>query len=300
MASIAQALSAARSTGLERLDSQLLLLHALGTPAAELSTRRSWLLAHDAEPLPPQALERFELAVQRRLRGEPLAYITGHKEFFGLDLLVDRRVLVPRPDTEILVGWAIEVLASSAPDPSPAGLQVLDLGTGSGAVALAIKQARPGLAVDAVDISADALAVARSNAARLRLDLRLVQGSWFDPVPGRYHCIVSNPPYVEQDDPHLPALRHEPAQALVSGADGLRDLHQIIGAAAGHLQPGGWLLLEHGFAQGPAVRALLLDAGFRNVSARRDLGGQWRCSGGQAPAPDRSETGTPPAGAPGR
>lgn len=264
----------AERRGVDRLDAQLLLLHAL----ARAATDRAWLIAHDTDLLPQAAADRFHALVQRRLAGEPLAYLTGAKEFHGLSLAVDARVLVPRPDTETLVDWALELLP---PHASPC--QVLDLGTGSGAVALALKAARPALEVCATDASADALAVAQANAWRLGLALEFACGSWFDAAPGRYHLVVSNPPYVAQHDPHLAALCHEPRSALVSGDDGLDDLRNIIEHAPGHLYPGGWLLLEHGWDQAEAVRELLVAAGLEQAQSRRDLAGTLRCSGARAP-----------------
>ncbi|MDO9197118.1 peptide chain release factor N(5)-glutamine methyltransferase [Rhodoferax sp.] len=274
VSTVAQALASAQSRGVDRLDAQLLLLHVLGKPAHD----RAWLLAHDTDALPPAGQAAMDACVQRRAAGVPLPYITGHKEFFGLDLQVDARVLVPRPDTETLVEWALEVLAELP------GAAVIDLGTGSGAIALALKTTRPDLQLTAVDASADALQVAQANARRLQLPVTFMQGSWLTGVSGRYHAIVSNPPYVAAADPHLDALTHEPLQALASGDDGLDDIRQIVLQAQAHLYPGGWLLLEHGYDQAAAVRALLLDAGFEAVQSRRDLNGIERCSGGRVPA----------------
>lgn len=270
---VAQVIAAALARGLERLDAQLLLLHAFGKPAHE----RAWLLAHDTDLLPPATQAMFDAFVQRRAAGEPLAYITGHKAFFGLDLMVDARVLVPRPDTETLVAWALTVL-HALPSAS-----VLDLGTGSGAIALALKATRPDLQLTAIDYSADALAVAIANAQHLQLDVHFQQGSWLDGVHARFQTIVSNPPYIAAHDRHLSALAHEPLQALASGPDGLDDIRHIITQAPAHLHPGGWLLLEHGFDQAAAVRGLLFDAGFCDVQSRRDLSGIERCSGGHVP-----------------
>jgi release factor glutamine methyltransferase len=254
---------------LERLDAQLLLLHAGGRAQAD----RAWLLAHDTDVLAEEVRAVFMAACERRAGGEPLAYIVGHKEFFGLDLQVDARVLVPRADTETLVEWALE-LAGDAP-------RVIDLGTGSGAIALAIKQHRPLARVEAVDTSLDALAVAAANTRRLGLEIELRQASWLSDSQARYDLIVANPPYIATGDPHLAELRHEPAPALVSGPDGLRDIRTIIGQAPRRLRPGAWLLLEHGWDQAVAVRGLLQGAGLRSVSSRRDLAGIERCSGGQ-------------------
>lgn len=267
-----QAIAAAITRGLDRLDAQLLLLHALGRPAHN----RAWLLAHDTDALPPTAQAAFDAGVQRRAAGEPLAYITGHKEFFGLDLQIDARVLVPRPDTETLVEWALEVMAK-VPHAS-----VIDLGTGSGAIALALKHTRPDLQLSAVDASADALEVAKTNARRLQLQVEFMHSSWLSTVDGRFHAIVSNPPYIAAQDRHLDALTHEPLQALASGADGLDDIRQIVTQAHAQLHPGGWLLLEHGYDQAAAVRDLLVAAGFENVQSKRDLSGIERCSGGRA------------------
>ena len=266
---VAQALAGASTLGLERLDAQLLLLHTLGRAESD----RAWLLAHDTDAVPDASRVAFTAACERRARGEPLAYIVGRKEFFGLDLQVDSRVLVPRPDTETLVEWALEV-AGDHP-------RVVDLGTGSGAIALAIKKWRPSARVEAVDASRGALEVAAANADKLGLAVEFRQASWLSETASRYDLIVSNPPYVASDDPHLPALKHEPAQALESGADGLRDIRTIVAQAPQRLRPRGWLLLEHGWDQAPAVRGLLESAGFSEVTSRRDLAGIERCSGGQ-------------------
>jgi release factor glutamine methyltransferase len=270
-ATLGQTLAEMQTRGLDRLDAQLLLLHLLGKPTHQ----RGWLLAHDDDPLPPALATDLESLTQRRLAGEPLAYLTGHKEFFGLDLAVDARVLVPRPDTETLVNWALELLS---------GQQRVDMGTGSGAIALALKASQPTLQVQATDFSAAALEVAQDNAQRLKLDVSFHHGAWFDasgPSETRFDCIVSNPPYIAELDPHLARLKFEPAQALTSGQDGLDDLRQIISQAPKHLAPGGWLLLEHGYDQAEAVRGLLSAAGFVQVQSRRDLAGIERCSGGQ-------------------
>ena len=320
---VAFAQSQAAALGLARLDAQLLLLHALGKSASD----RAWLLAHDLDTLPKPAIDAFNALVQRRLQGEPVAYLIARKEFFGLDLFVDQRVLVPRPDTETLVDWALAVLDSLAarlvtgdgpaevdsrlaevddgpagPDDGPAAgssspaalLFALDLGTGSGAVALAIKHSRPAVQMHATDVSAAALAVAQGNAKRLNLDVQFSHGTWLNGLrdvrslrdsPPQYHLIVSNPPYIAAGDPHLAALAHEPLQALTSGADGLDDIRTIISQAPSHLQGGGWLLLEHGYDQAARVRALLQHAGFDVVQSRRDLGDIERCSGGRWKGP---------------
>jgi len=271
--SVANCLQQAHRQGLARVDAQMLLLHALARPLHD----RAWLLSHDTDLLTEAQQRSWDHALQRRLQGEPVAYITGHKDFFGLTLKVDARVLDPRPDTETLVEWALELLPSGQP------ARVLDLGTGSGAVALALQQQRPAAQVTAVDASADALAVASANAQRLNLSVQCVLSHWMDDVPGPFELIVSNPPYVAEGDPHLAALTHEPLQALASGPDGLDDIRQIIAHAPSRLAPGGWLLLEHGWDQATAVQALLRTAGFVQVQSRRDLGGIERCTGAVMP-----------------
>ena len=274
----AQALLATRSAGLERLDAHLLLLHALGKPAGD----RAWLLAHDTDELAQSVAGAFGLLVKRRASGEPLAYIVGSKAFFGLELQVDARVLVPRPDTETLVQWSLDILLAPAMSADP---QILDLGTGSGAIALAIahtlRAANRSARVLAVDASAGALDVAGANARSLGLRVEFVKSCWLQEVTGSFHLIVSNPPYIASGDPHLAALVHEPLQALVAGADGLADIRRIIEEAPAHLLPGGWLLLEHGYDQAGRVRELLAQHGFEDIQSRRDLAGIERCSGGQ-------------------
>jgi release factor glutamine methyltransferase len=271
----AQALAAAAALGLTRLDAQLLLLHTLGRGQHE----RAWLLAHDTDLLPePQSARFFELC-KCRAAGEPLAYLVGAKEFFGLPLQVDRRVLVPRPDTETLVEWALEVLGEMAVN--EASPSVIDLGTGSGAIALAIKKDCPQAHVTATDRSADALEVASENARSLTLDIQLRQAHWLAGIDERFDLIVSNPPYVAENDPHLAALAYEPLSALASGPDGLADIRSIVAQAPSRLRSGGWLLLEHGWDQPAAVRELLAAAGFSHAQSRRDLAGIERCSGGQ-------------------
>lgn len=265
-----------RGLGLQRLDAQMLLLTALQRDPHD----RAWLMAREADVVSPDARITLNSLVQRRQQGEPMAYLLGVQEFFGLELRVDARVLVPRADTETLVEWALEVADGMSTHPS-----VLDLGTGSGAIALAIKASRPALAVTASDASAPALQVADANARRLGLTVEFHQGDWLAAVPGlQFDVIVSNPPYIALGDPHLQALSHEPAPALSSGEDGLRDIRRLVAAAPSGLRPGGWLLLEHGHDQAGAVRQLLEGAGFSRVSSRTDLAGIERCSGGQRPA----------------
>ena len=271
---VAQAAAWAQTLGLPRLDAQVLLLHALGRAPHD----RAWLLAHGDDPLNATVQTTFEAHAQRRLNTEPVAYITGQKEFFGLMLQVDHRVLDPRADTETLVEWAMSCLADTS---SP---EVVDLGTGSGAIALAIKHTRPDAQVSAVDASADALTVAGANAERLALPVDFHHGSWFGPLNGRaFDAIVSNPPYVASDDEHLAALKHEPLSALASGEDGLDDIRVIVREATQYLKPNGWLLLEHGYDQAHAVQTLLGNQGFVNVQSRPDIAGILRCTGGQWP-----------------
>ena len=268
---IAQALTQAHTLGLPRIDAQMLLLHVLGRAGAD----RAWLLAHDTDAVEPAAHTQFIALCQRRAAGEPVAYLTGRKEFYGLALQVDARVLDPRPDTETLVDWALHVIAQL---PSP---RIADLGTGSGAIALALQSQHPDALVVAVDASADALDVAQANAVRLGLPVRFVRSHWLDGVAGPFDAIVSNPPYIRADDPHLAALTHEPLSALASGADGLDDIRTITAQAPARLAPGGWLLLEHGWDQADAVQTLLRAAGFSDVGSRHDLAGIARCTGGR-------------------
>ncbi|MDP2072658.1 peptide chain release factor N(5)-glutamine methyltransferase [Hydrogenophaga sp.] len=275
MNTVRQTLAVLQQGGLDRLDAQMLLLLALQRSPHD----RAWLVAHDGDALPADAAARLAVLVGRRQRGEPMAYLRGDQEFFGLQLQVDRRVLVPRPDTETLVNWALEKV-----DDANDAVRVLDLGTGSGAIALAIASQRPTASVSATDASDDALAVARSNAQRLGLSVRFHAGSWLDAVPGqRFEAIVTNPPYIAEHDPHLAALTHEPLSALTAGADGLSDIRTIVADAPHALVSGGWLLIEHGFDQAEVVRGLLQAAGFEQVSSRTDLAAIERCSGGQWP-----------------
>lgn len=252
--------------GLDAREARLLLAQATGFSEASV-------LAHPGRTLPAEAEARFLEFAARRARGEPIAYILGEKEFFGLPLSVNAAVLIPRPETELLVERALARKPSS----------VLDLGTGSGAIALAIKRHRPQARVVGVEASMAALAVAARNAVKLGLDVELRHGLWFEPVAAeQFDLVVSNPPYVAEGDAHLTAgdLRFEPRQALVSGADGLHAMREIVRAAPVHLHPGGWLLVEHGLGQDAAVRALLQDAGFEEISTWPDLAGIARVSGG--------------------
>ncbi len=275
MTTVAQALQAAAALGVDRLDAQLLLAEVLGLCEREA---RAWLRAHDTDRIDEPQHQRYQALLRRRRAGEPVAYLLGRKEFHGLMLQVGPEVLVPRPDTEVLVEWALEALEGrTAP-------RVLDLGTGSGAIALAVARARPDAAVSAVDFSVQALAVAMSNATRLGLSLRGLQGSWWQALPegeAPFDLVVSNPPYIAEGDPHLADLAHEPLLALTSGPDGLDAIRTIVTGAIRHLRSGAWLLLEHGHDQADAVQALLRQAGFEAVDSRRDLAGHRRCTGGR-------------------
>ncbi|OGS85791.1 MAG: protein-(glutamine-N5) methyltransferase, release factor-specific [Gallionellales bacterium GWA2_59_43] len=314
-----------------RIEVQMLLQHVLGVA-------RAYLLAHPERVLDEAETATYRALLQRRLAGEPLAYILGEREFFGLDFKVTPATLIPRPDTELLVELALQRIPSPQPsekttsqstrpsknngqvDGYPASgrgsvFRVLDLGTGSGAIALSIAHSRPDAQVTAVDASADALAVAQENARRLlaqhksahtstkpsvlsrvegsvRTDLceaavignvRFVHSDWFESLAGeRYDLIVSNPPYIEDADAHLVQgdLRFEPRSALASGADGLDDIRRILKDAKEHLDEGGWLLFEHGYDQAARVRELLAASGYAEVFSARDLSGIERVSGG--------------------
>lgn len=261
-------------TRLPRLEVRMLLEHVLAKP-------RAWLLAHDTDPLAPEVAVAYEALAQRRLAGEPMAYLLGQREFMGHVFRVTPDVLIPRPDTEVLVETALECVAGQA---APA---VLDLGTGSGAIAISIALARRDARVMASDVSAAALVVAAGNAWELTASVRFVEGNWYDAVPAGegFDLIVSNPPYVASDDPHLGQgdVRFEPRGALTDGADGLEDLRRIVAGAHRHLKPGGALWMEHGWDQAEAVRALLAATGFSDVHSRRDLAGIERISGGRWP-----------------
>jgi release factor glutamine methyltransferase len=268
---VAQALARARTLGLDRLDAQLLIAHIAGRD-------RAWVIAHGEAVIDVASLHAL---FARRAAGEPLAYLTGRREFHGLDLRVTPDVLDPRPDTETLVDWAIGLLAGQhAP-------RVIDLGTGSGAIALAVKHAVPTAQVHALDASPQALAVAGANAVRLGLDISLHQGAWWIAVPDlRFDLALANPPYVAAGDPHLAALAHEPYQALVPAGDrgdGLADIERIVSAAPAHLRPNAWLLIEHGLEQAAAVQRLLENAGLRGAETRADLAGRPRVTGARWP-----------------
>ncbi|ANX03993.1 peptide chain release factor N(5)-glutamine methyltransferase [Immundisolibacter cernigliae] len=252
-------------------DCALLLALALDVP-------RAWLLAHAEQRPDDAALGRFETLLRRRLAGEPMAYLRGRQGFWSLELDVTPDVLVPRPETELLVELALACMGECG--------RLADLGTGSGAIALALASTRPHWQIVATDRSAAALAVADGNAARLGLSVEFRQGDWFAPLAGeRFDIIVSNPPYIAAHDTCLEGdgVRREPRAALVAGDDGLADLAAIIAGSAAHLSPGGWLLLEHGADQGPAVRALLASAGFVALATHADLASRPRVTLGRLP-----------------
>jgi release factor glutamine methyltransferase len=259
-------------------------LSACAIPASEARTllasasglSRVALAAHPEALLSEAALAAFESTAARRASGEPMAYLLGEREFYGVRLGVTPDVLIPRPETELLVDFALEAL--------PSGGTALDLGTGSGAIAVAVKLHRPDVEVTAVERSAAALAVARANAEAHRLKIELVAGSWFCPLGNRrFDVIVTNPPYVAPGDPHLARgdVRFEPREALVSEGEGLEAIAAIARAAPGHLRIGGWVAIEHGQGQEGAVRELLLQAGLDQVSSRPDLAGIARISIGK-------------------
>jgi release factor glutamine methyltransferase len=269
----------------------LLLREALGVD-------RAWLIAHGDQALTDRQQDDFKKILQRRLRGEPVAYILGCREFYGLEFAVTPAVLIPRPDTETLVETALGRLAllsmlPLSPTPAPSlrsppkerGLRILDLGTGSGAIAISIALHRPDTNVTAVDRSEAALAIARRNTEKLgAINLTLLQSDWFSALSGEmYDIIVSNPPYIAKGDPHLSQgdLRFEPPSALASGADGLDAIRHIIKHAPHHLNTDGWLLLEHGYDQAEKVAQLMQTSGFAEIGHTTDLAGIQRVTFGK-------------------
>ena len=256
---------------LDPLENRILLCEATGLSRVQLITQGD-------RALTPDEASRLDDLVARRLRGEPIAYIVGRREFFGLAFRVGPAVLIPRPDTELIVELSLERLPDNAP-------RLLDMGTGSGAIAVAVAHTRPDADVTALDVSPDALAVAQANAAANGARVRFLESSWFDALAAgeTFDVIASNPPYIAAGDEHLAQgdLRFEPVGALTDHADGLSALRIIIQGSPRHLAPGGWLLLEHGYDQAAAVRALLADAGFTDVQSWRDLAGIERVSGGR-------------------
>ena len=255
-----------------RIEVQMLLQHVLKVP-------RAWLLAHPEQILDEAQASAYGALLQRRQLGEPVAYILGEREFFGLNFKVTPATLIPRPETELLVELALQHI------PARGRFRLLDLGAGSGAIALSIARNRPEAEISLIDASSASLDVARENAQRLNVsNVRFAQSDWFSALAGqRYDLIVSNPPYVAADDVHLTQgdLRFEPVSALASGVDGLDDIRRIVARAGRHLESGGWLLLEHGYDQAASVRALLQGNGFGDVFSAKDIAGLERVSGGR-------------------
>ena len=258
-------LEAISGSGIDAREARLLLAEVCGFSQASLA-------ASPEQDIPFEVENAFHAFIQRRIKGEPVAYILGRKEFYGLDLSVNPSVLIPRPETELLVDLALERKPAS----------MLDLGTGSGAIGIAVKFNLPGTRVVAVEADMSALLTAKRNAAKLNLDIDFRHGRWFEPVAGeRFDLVVSNPPYVASADPHLAELRFEPQGALVAGPEGLDALREITSAAGAFLLPGAWLLLEHGFGQEEAVRGLIAGAGLESITTWPDLAGIARISGGK-------------------
>jgi release factor glutamine methyltransferase len=261
-----------RASGLPDLEARILLGHVLGVD-------RAWLIAHAGETIAGESVGAFRVLCTRRLGGEPVAYLVGKREFYGLPIGVTPAVLIPRPETELLVELALERM------PKDTIKNVLDLGTGSGCVALAIANERPRATVTATDNSPAALEVARANAGALGLVITLFESDWYTTLgERRFDLIVSNPPYIASGDPHLREgdLRFEPAAALTDGADGFAAINNIVKDAPKHLVAGGWLLFEHGYDQAEVARVRLQAAGFAEVQSWRDLAGIERVSGGMA------------------
>src|SRR3984893_5804263 len=252
------------ASGLIPFEAKVLLGHVLRRD-------RAWLAAHGDQAMTASEAKAFDTLARRRRDGEPVAYLTGRREFYGLDLEVTPDVLIPRPETELLVELALVRIAANEPT------EVLDLGSGSGAIALAIASERPHSAVLGVDVSAAAVALARRNASRLSVgNAAFIESDWFSAVPRkRYDAIIANPPYVAAGDEHLRQgdLRFEPPAALSAGADGLNAIRSSIAGAAAYLSPEAWLLIEHGYDQQDAVLAMLREAQFSDVQSRRDLAG---------------------------
>lgn len=269
LATVGAALAWGRSR-LERVDVRVLLAHVLCCDAA-------WLIAHDRDPLDAESAARFQALVVRRQRGEPVAYLVGTRPFFGAVFAVTPATLIPRPDTELLVELIVAALGDRA-------AQVADVGTGSGVVAISVARACPAAQVTATDIDAEALLVAGANARKLGANIACVQGAWLAPLAdASLDLIAGNPPYLAEDDPHLEVgdLRFEPRRALVSGSDGLDAIRDIVSSAPRCLRRGGLLMLEHGWTQAAAVRALLREAGFVEVGSARDLAGHERVTQGR-------------------
>jgi len=256
-----------------RFDAEILLAHVL-------ESKRSFLYANPELELPHRRSEAFKKLVRQRATGQPVAYLTESVEFWSLPLRITPAVLIPRPDTECLVEAALSRI------PPEADWRIADLGTGSGAIALAIASERPKCEVHATDISRACIEVARDNAVRLGLGhIHLHCGSWHEPLKGNFHVIVSNPPYIDADDPHLGEgdLRFEPRQALTPGGDGMSAIRVISDHAGSMLVEGGWLMFEHGWQQASATADVMQQAGFVRIETLRDLQGHERVTAGQKP-----------------
>jgi len=283
---IYQALDRAKSLGLEVFDRQILLLHCLG----QSTHNKAFLISHDLDSLTREQELKFNELIQRCSAGEPVSYLIGVKEFFGLDFKVSPATLIPRPDTETLVDWALECIKQDFKnsDNTNSPRKILDLGTGSGCIAISLGISIKNAQVWATDLSETALEVARENASTHRLKINFCQGFWFEAlgnaqVKTPFDLIVSNPPYIAEQDPHLADLTFEPKGALVSGKNGLDAFKIILGSAPQYLKPGGWLLFEHGYDQGETLRSLFVEHGFESVQSRMDLAGICRCTGGIRP-----------------
>jgi release factor glutamine methyltransferase len=251
------------------IEARLCLCHVLGVSS-------SYLYSYPERQLTENEAQQLNSLLSQRLAGQPLAYLFGHWHFFDLTLQVASSTLIPRPDTEILVERALALAL-------PQQAQVLDLGTGTGAIALALAHNRPQWQVTAVDYITEAVTLAETNRIALNIsNCRVLHSNWFSNLPGqRFDLIVSNPPYIDPQDPHLAALQHEPLSALTAADNGLADIVHIISTAASYLHPGGWLWLEHGYDQASEVKRLLLNAGFIRIESKRDYGDNWRITGGQ-------------------
>lgn len=281
MTTVADALAAAR-VRLPAGEARLLLGHVMARSAA-------WLIVHDDQVLDEDQLLAFAALVARRAGGEPVAYLVGSREFFGREFAVSPSVLIPRPETELLVEIVLEGVGAGA------AAKILDLGTGSGCLAITLALEIPRAQVTAVDASEAALHAARKNAQRLGAQLRLLQSDWFSALASeRFDLIVANPPYIADADPHLAAgdLRHEPREALASGCDGLEAIRRIVAGAAEHLVPGGRLWLEHGYDQAVVVRELFIGAGYIEIEQHRDLAGIVRATGGAIALKKLAESGS--------
>jgi len=281
---IYEALDWAKSLGIGVFDRQVIMLHCLGQP----THNKAFLISHDQDILTQPQIADYKALIHRCQRGEPVAYLTGYKEFYGLEFKVTPATLIPRPDTETLVQWAIETVDAKKHE----AVNILDLGTGSGCIAISLKHARPTAQVWATDLSPQALEVAKVNAgAHTQADTPNIHfrlGSWFEALePGenqlKFDLIVSNPPYIAEHDPHLAALQFEPYSALVAGDSGLSAYTQILRSALKYLRPEGWILFEHGYNQGQEIHRLFEQFGFESIQSRNDLAGICRCTGGRGP-----------------